>query len=266
MKSIYLVFLFLILVGCKTYIQVYETEHKKNIKVVDDNYVFENDTLIITYNFWENKGLMKFSIYNKLDVPIYIDWKKSSYIDNSVKLNYWEDTESSLMTHKSYYYSGYYGYYGTSRGTSRTTKTKEERITFIPPISTYTRAQFYILPLALVGIQTNNNSKEVPLNGSSKNKTKIYEKNFNYENTPLVFRNFLTYSLTEDFESEFYLDNEFYISKVLEVDNRHFYGGIPRYTRTDDEIKKYFYDARYFYFDLRNKSKTKKKIKVDFTK
>ena len=51
---------------------------------------------------------MTFTIFNKLDIPIYIDWKKSSYIDNSVKLNYWVDEEmkKTLESYDNYYYSG----------------------------------------------------------------------------------------------------------------------------------------------------------------
>ena len=267
MKKIILIVFAFTLIGCKSYVQVYETKHKKNISIIDNKYVFENDTLKITYNFWNEKGLMRFTIYNKLDVPLYIDWKKSSYIDNSVKLNYWEDVESSLMSHSSYYYSGYYGNYSnysTSKGSSRTTKTKEERITFIPPKSNYSRAQYYILPNRLFGI--NESSKEVPLNGNSKKKTKLYEKEFNNKNTPLIYRNFLTSSLTEDFESEFYIDNEFYISKVIEMDSKHFYGDEPRYTRTESKVNAYFEDNRNFYIDLGKTSIPKQKIKVEIKK
>lgn len=89
MKKLIVIASILIFVyGCKTYVQVFDTK-AKNIKVENEFYVFENDSLKITYSFWAKNGLMTFGIYNKLNKPLYIDWKKSSYIDNSVKLNYW---------------------------------------------------------------------------------------------------------------------------------------------------------------------------------
>ncbi|CAM3459957.1 hypothetical protein [Aequorivita lipolytica] len=109
-KNLLLFFFTLSLFGCKTttYVQVFETK-ANNVKIVDETYLFENDSLKITYNLWRERGLMQFEIYNKLDTPIYIDWRKSSYIDNTVKLNYWEDVERTNALYSSYYYSGFYG-------------------------------------------------------------------------------------------------------------------------------------------------------------
>ena len=40
--------------------------------------------------------------------PLYIDWKKSSFIDNSNKRNYWIDEEKTdaKVYYGSYYYKG----------------------------------------------------------------------------------------------------------------------------------------------------------------
>lgn len=138
--------------GCKSYVQVFNTN--SSIKTNDKGfYIYENDSLKITYSFWKEKGLMTFSIFNKLDEPLYIDWKKSSYIDNSVKLNYWVDEEKSkaLISYGSYFYDGPLlkpGYtISSTDGASFSSIVKVERITFIPPKSNYYRSQFYILPI-----------------------------------------------------------------------------------------------------------------------
>ena len=94
-KFTYLAMLMLIILSsCGSYVQVFETK-TANTKIEDEHYTFENDSIKIIYNFWKNKGLLSFSIYNKLNKPVYVDWKKSSYINNSIKRNYWEDTEST---------------------------------------------------------------------------------------------------------------------------------------------------------------------------
>ncbi len=223
--------------GCKSYVQVFET-NGKNLEIENEFYVYENDSLKITYSFWTQKGLMTFAIFNKLDKPLYIDWKKSSYIDNSVKLNYWIDEEKkkSLEYYGSYYYDGPLlkpGYAVSSTGgVSVSSTVKVERITFIPPTSNYYRSQFYILPINFFKLDTKIKYKEVLRNDKPKKKTKIYEKSYSKENSPLIFRNFLTFSFSENFENEFYVDNEFYISGIKEMDRRHF-----EYTKRDESVK-----------------------------
>jgi hypothetical protein len=49
--------------------------------------------------------------------------------------------------------------------------------------------------------------------------TSIY---FDKEKTPLAFRNFLTFSFSEDMKDEFYVDNEFYVSKITDMVFQHF--------------------------------------------
>lgn len=232
MKKILLItVLGLILFGCKSYVQVFKTNSSIETDT-DGFYVYENDSLKITYSFWKAKGLMTFSIYNKLEKPLYIDWKKSSYIDNSVKLNYWVDEEKTkgLSAYGSYYYDGPLlkpGY-----AISSTSTVKVERITFIPPSSNYYRSQFYILPINFFKLDTKTEFDEVPRKDKPKKNTKVYKATFTKENSPLVFRNFLTFSFSEDFESEFYVDNEFYIQQILEMDRRHFV-----YIKRDESFK-----------------------------
>ena len=216
-----------LLFGCKSYVQVFNTS--SSIKTDTEGfYVYENDSLKITFNFWKTKGVMAFSIYNKLNRPLYVDWKKSSYIDNSVKLDYWvnEETSNAITIYGSYFYAGPLLKPGfvVNKGASlsSTTTVKVERITFIPPSSNYFRSQFYILPISYYPLGNKAKSEEVSRNDKLKKKTKIFRADFSKENSPLVFRNYLTLSTSEDFETEFYVDNEFYIDEIFEMDKRHF--------------------------------------------
>lgn len=227
-KTKYLTFFIFTLIGCsKSYIQVFETK-TTNTKIEKEFYVYETDTVKITYAFWAKKGIMSFAVFNKLDKPIYIDWKKSSYIDNSNKLNYWinEERIKSTSYYGSYFYDGplLKPGYTISKGISvtATTKVKTERITFIPPKSNYYRSQFYLLPLTYYKLDIKTEYKEVNRNNKPKKKTRVYEINYTKNTSSLVFRNFLTFSLTEDFKGKFYVDNEFYLSKIKEMDYKHF--------------------------------------------
>lgn len=244
---LYFAWLILLIVGCTSYTQVFETK-TTNTQLEDGFYVYETDTIKITYNFWANKGLFSFAIYNKLSKPIYVDWKKSAYIDNSVKLNYWVDAET---TNAQTYY-GNYLYNGPAKGvdfivsesiaTSSSTSVKMERITFIPPKSNYIRSQFYILPAEYFRLPFDTKFSLVPKNDDINEMTKVYEKSYSYEDSPLIFRNFIAFSDTEDFEQEYYADNEFYISNIKEMEDEHF--GTYKLDPSNKIKKNYIKDER----------------------
>lgn len=241
--------------GCsKSFIQIFDTA-ATNTQSKDEYYVCESDTLKITYAFWTSKGVMSFSVYNKSDRPIYIDWKNSSFIYNGKKLNYWTDefqtisqstgvSNTTKNTTISSYYNGYY-YVGTpiiwgfgnnqsyissnsltTTGAETHSSTfKPERITFIPPKSTFSCSRFYLLPVDYYKLNTKAASRtSVARNDNPKLKTTVYEEKFDHSTTPLVFRNYLAFSFTENLTSFFFIDNEFYLTAVKEMDYRHYRG------------------------------------------
>lgn len=222
-----IIFTACLVVGCKSYVQVYNTK-SINAILENDFFVYETDTLKITYSFWAKGGVLSFVVFNKLNNPIYIDWKKSSYIDNTNKLNYWVDIETTEIAsfYGAYFYNGPTLRPGLklSQGYSVTgsTKLKPERITFIPPQSNYYRTQFYINPNSYFILDVPAESREVSRNDNPRKKTIIYEKVCTKATSPLIFRNFLTFSLSEDFDHEFYVDNEFFLSKIMEMNFKHF--------------------------------------------
>ena len=240
-KILGLTMIALFLFGCnKDYVQVFNT----NSSIETDKegfYIYENDSVKIIYSFWEAKGLMTFSIFNKLNKPLYIDWRKSSYIDNSVKLNYWTDKEETktISNYKNYVYTGplLKPAYATSNtsGSTVSSTVKAERITFIPPTSFYYRSQFYILPISYFKLFPKTNFENVARKDRPKKTTKIYKADYTKESSPLIFRNFLTFSTTEDFKTEFYVDNEFYVEEILEMDKTHF--EYARYDETEKKMK-----------------------------
>lgn len=199
-----------------------------------NQYVFENDTLKITYDLWAEKGQLSFHIYNKLNVPVYIDWKRSSFVQNSEKLSYWIDKSVSkgITLYR----------YNWARGSARTmeTTTKMERITFIAPQSNIDRNSFVLL---INQISMPKDSKIENLEGK-----KAKYLLFSQERSPLIFRNFLTFSFTEDGGNSFYVDNGFYVDKVLETSStnvfKNFGDDNPQY------VKAKIYDPRWFYVNL----------------
>lgn len=136
---------------------------------------YENDTIRVAYAFWAKNGIMGVFIYNKSDRPLYIDWKKCSFIIGETKQDYWRDittmNSSSSSTEsgssesqttsiaKSWFSIFLKSISGSSKSSTESVNnwaaqtfssstsimTKPERITFIPPHTTICKADFSIV-------------------------------------------------------------------------------------------------------------------------
>ncbi len=206
--------------GCAVVQIMYTEQSSNNLKVENNNYVYENDTLKITYSFWAEDGVMAFIIENKLDIPLYIDWKKSAFISSKNKLNYYSEKEitntkgadaSAPFAYRNAY--DWSKWYPITLGISESTsvKYKEERITFIPPHAVSDRASYNIYPNQYIIMDS---IKKTQL-GDSKVKGRV--TTFTKDNAIITFRNFLTYSTKESFDLEKYVSNEFYVRKVVQT-------------------------------------------------
>ena len=69
-----------VLASCGGQIRLTETESVGKDAVV--NSVCENNDIKVTYDMWAENGITYFSIYNKADKPMYIDWKRSVFVYN----------------------------------------------------------------------------------------------------------------------------------------------------------------------------------------
>jgi hypothetical protein len=64
----------------------------------------------------------------------------------------------------------------------------------------------------------------VPRNDNPKRNTKVYSESFFNKTSPITFRNYLAFSFTENSSEFFFVDNEFYVKSVTEMDYRHSLG------------------------------------------
>ncbi len=244
MKKYLLFLLILAMTGCSQ--QVYQLIETSAINIKENNgkWVFENDTIKITYNFWEYHGILSFKVYNKLDNPIYIDWKNSSFILDEKKLDYWMESEqiNTVNIYKQYsvgssltgpftgvagkagYRTGIYS--GSSEGVSSTSTTsvKPERVTFIPPKSSYSRSQFYLMPFEYFKLNFNCSLSVEKRNDNPKKSTTVLYQTFDESNSPFKFRNYIAIAFSESSNDYMFIDNSFYMSSIKEMDRRHFEG------------------------------------------
>jgi len=219
--------------SCKTYIRLTETQSIGKDAV--DNSVYENNDIKITYDMWSENGIMYFTLYNKTEKPLYIDWKRSVFIYNSWKNNYWVEKSTA---------EDFYVPVGTGKNISfqkRTSTVVQERYTFIPP-KTYVAVptSYYILgDVSQVDVKDENGkmkimvtdlrhdksaTKEKVAKSTGKGTTKVWTKSYDAASSPHVFRNFLTYSKTENFANETNVENEFIVSKHTEMTTKNFLG------------------------------------------
>ena len=219
-------FLFL-LSGCMVqYTQLYEVKSDLNR---DNTTVFENDTVRIQYYFWEKAGVLAFTIENKLNIPIYIDWKKSSFIKNGDKFDYWVDEQTGQYTtdYTSIQYKGLLsgwdvGQVKVGQAVTSSKTIKPERITFIAPHSKIYRSSFVLYNPLGIKLSVSDEKKQVESKAKPGKTFSMYVESYTKEKSPLLFRNFLTISTTEKFEHETYIDNEFYVDKISEMPSNEF--------------------------------------------
>jgi hypothetical protein len=232
MKNILCVFFFCIVVsGCNTdfnggsWTQKYDVQSPQ-CKIVDGILQYQNDTIQIGYVFWAEGGVLGLYIHNNLDKPLYIDWRKCSFITGLQKHDYWNDNVTVEQKGNVKGGTTAFGFGAliskTSFSSSSVTQiSKEERITFIPPGTTIERIFFKIINKPIVikdGIE-----KDILLT-IQKNKVNIHllSKDYSKETSPFTFRSFLTYSTNDNFASEVYVNNLFYVSHVLQLSGMAF--------------------------------------------
>ncbi len=206
MKSAsFLLLLLTLLASCTPNIQVV-TLRGSNVQPVEEGLVLDNDTLTLRYNFASERGRMHLSIVNKLDRPLYIDWKRSSFIIGQDKVDYWRDVSDVQLSGASSSSSLYYMSGQLSR---------DDAVGFIPPQTKLEKQQFVIVPngtLRLPGTFTIEQEKANWVDRKKLVDVRLYA--YDDAQSPLTFRNYLTLSTDKDFKTEFHSDTKFWASDV----------------------------------------------------
>jgi hypothetical protein len=210
MKTIhYLALLTLLLTGCSRNVQVV-TLRGNNVKPTSEGLVLDNDTLTLRYKFASERGKMQLIVTNKLNQPLYVDWKRSSLIVGEEKIDYWYDVSTVQLTTSDYQFRRY------SIGSVAGTISKEDQISFIPPQTKVEKQQFIVLPSGSLSLPGTPDITQEKPKWNPERKKPIDINTFTYgdEKSPLTFRNYLTLSTDKDFKNEFHIDTKFWASDV----------------------------------------------------
>ena len=138
---------------------------------------------------------MTYDVYNKLGIPIYIDWKNSAFIPNDRMMSYWRDETNTeaISSGSNFYYAGI----SSSNSRYNAKAVHNERIAVVPPKSMISKNDYLIL---------------------AKGQSLPKPDSFEIANSPIRFRNYLAYAMNEKFEGPvFHVDNSFYVSRLFIV-------------------------------------------------
>jgi hypothetical protein len=272
-KIIYLLLFAISITSCSPihYYQVYDIESENTIKN-DNNFLYSNNDCELKYDFWGKGGEVFFIFTNKTNTDICIDLKRSSFIQNDFAYNYYEQeiitansisTSASMSSVSSSSVSNYYSdkvinYFDLYNGNY----TKE-----ITNAQNY--KQSYTINTASVISEKNQNEIWIPANSSKiisvfnissyayldcedkeftfpKKYSKI--KKFTKQDTPLTFRNRILYRIADNKEEKV-IDNEFWISNIINYTQDEFSEFVNYYDCFNDMLIESFEDYKYKRFD-----------------
>ena len=214
------------LISCATIYQVLETK-SKDLKFENDKYYFENADLLISYNLWTQGGQLSMSIRNKLDSPITIDLNNSHFIKDGISYEYWYDEEVTNSTYKSSSVStiarltnsrNNYGY-SASAGVMASKKIKTKQILHIPPKSSININKFTISNTVIFDCEFNTSPQSLRNSNT---------KAFGIENSPLLFRNYISYTTKGIVDQPKIIDNKMYVSTASFIKQKAFLGTLSK--------------------------------------
>ncbi|RYF70709.1 MAG: hypothetical protein EOO39_15195 [Cytophagaceae bacterium] len=221
----------LMLSGCAVNKSQLVTLSSDNLKAQpDQGFVYDTDTLRLSYQFFSERGVIHLTVENKLAKPLYVDWKRSAFIIGQNKLDYWYDV-AAVNLYGTAYTNTYSRYFRSWSGSNSTVDlngniSKENSVDFIPPGTKLTKEQFVLVPgpaLVLPG----QYSTEKVASSDLYNKKPVDVQTYQYtpDTSPLKFRNYLTLSTDKDFKNEIVLDSKFWASGVKVMPQEQLTGG-----------------------------------------
>ncbi len=197
------------LISCQTY-QYFSLSGTNIGKDSSQQFVVENDTLLLQYNFNGYNGPVKITVYNKTAKPLYIDWKKSAIIIKDKAYSYYSPNQQLNGTTSGSEYR-YGNGYNTQNGTIEATIHGQEGIDFIPPNSLKEKSSLSVINGFLKNIPEESMTKQY-LWPDKKELPKMRTIDFTEENSPIHLRSYLTFSTSNN---EFIMEHQFYISQLF---------------------------------------------------
>lgn len=200
--------------------EIYEVFTTTSDVLPKDNYnrfYFENDDVKLIYNFWSKGGRFYYTIYNKTDHPIFVDWAKSNFVKNDIAMDYWKDVEYSTSKTESktigsaIILTDNKTVIGGSK-TTEVTNTKKEK----------SRPDVQIPPKSAIEVNTFDISHYLTYKKNTILAGRAKHLSYDKTDTPIRFRNYLAYSFDKNLDSLKYIDHDFWTTSIDVMADRDF--------------------------------------------
>ena len=234
----------------KLYYQVYDV-NSENMVQKDNSLVYENNDIKLMYNLWGENGSVGFIIQNKTNNDLFIDLTQTFFILNGKANDYFKNREytntsimeASLSTsylldwNTGLWANRYYVPLPAStkavKGISTGVTTKEKAIICIPANSWKVIDEYKVVPSIR---QSCDKKTDYP-------KHKAVVSTYNKDNSPLTFRNRISYAFDKECKNLKQIENEFYVSDITNYSKKEIIQTVKEKVNCYDIIKtkrKYF--------------------------
>ncbi len=219
----YLSFIFALLIGficlsscSSTY--YYSTLSSNDEGINRDNlgsFIFNTDTIQITYSFNGQDGPIQIGVLNKLDMPMYVDWSRSAIIINDVATSYkGQKSHITTETTSQTFSIGVFPYtdISTTKATTTGYEYNPEQVSFIPPKRKINHCSLWLSNLNFSNIDKKEYNNNVVLDAHNQTRS-VKALDFSEDNTPLFFESYLTIFLEDG--STYAITQSFYIANLI---------------------------------------------------
>lgn len=215
-----------------SYYQVYKVTPSKDMVVNKNTLIYEDENCMVSYNLWAEGGDIGFQFYNKTNKVIQINMDKSYFIFNGIANDYFKNrtftnskssgaTEANTATASKFIPNANLFQLNKVEATkssatvssnSYSVAIKESKVINIPPHTTKVISEYII---------NKSPYRDCDLNRYPST-SKIENKQFSKNESPIVFSNRINYNFLDSNELiEF--ENEFYISEISNYPEKHMF-------------------------------------------
>ncbi len=236
MKNTLILFLLLSMSACiphiGRYYQIYTTV-SDDVPFENEQFVYQNDDIAVYYYFWEDYGNSGFTILNKTQKSLYLNVEECQFIINGFAFDYYQkrtygesssssisrgnvttslntftqrehDREKSTKNEKQYITT-------TSNNqidyTQNSVNFREKKVVVIPPGAKKSFFEYKIAPSLYTDFGLVNHPYP----------DEIDTLKFSHRDSPIIFSNFITYSLEREFKEKKCLRHEFWVSEIFNL-------------------------------------------------
>ena len=187
---------------------------KQNLK---HEFVHENDSIQVVYNFHGAGGPIKISVYNKLDTPIFVNWRMSSLIVDGLSRSY-KDNVSTMQGNASGTALDWGSGFSTTNSAFSGMVSHDEEVSFIPPGRFVTATPAALKSGFFASPPNIKPARKVirTVSGNSTGRSYLYAS----ENSPLQYQSYLTYSADVNFSSIATVEDSFWVSELMVTLNK----------------------------------------------